>query len=183
MWSGISSDNNAYHKVALTQNSDVMKKYPAGKNTIFNSVWQKIVWIASCCCPRASEMNIWENQIFALWARDKVQRSQTLWFPKITRDKLLSGSITQKYFIEGARKIFHSVVTTCPLLSTWALRDSKGISKLSLIQLILPNKISCNRGSSDIPLLSLGHSVIRDQNYPQSISCAQRAATGCSVCY
>ena len=58
-----------------------------------------------------------------------------------TRDKLLSGSSTQKYFIEtGARKIFHSVVATCPAL------------------------------------LHLG-SVISHQNYPQSISCAQRAAT------
>ena len=35
------------------------------------------------------------------------------------------------------------------------IRDSNGISKLTLIQLILPYKISCIRGSSEIPLLSL----------------------------
>ncbi len=34
-------------------------------------------------------------------------------------------------------------------------RDSKGISKLSLIHLILPHKISCILGSLEIPLLSL----------------------------
>ena len=32
-------------------------------------------------------------------------------------------------------------------------RDSKGISELPQIQLILPYKISCIRGSSEIPLL------------------------------
>ena len=35
------------------------------------------------------------------------------------------------------------------------IRDSEGISKLTIMQLILPYKISCIRGSSDIPLLSL----------------------------
>ena len=34
-------------------------------------------------------------------------------------------------------------------------RDSKGISKLPIIQLILPYKISCNRVSLGIPLQSL----------------------------
>ena len=35
-------------------------------------------------------------------------------------------------------------------------RDIKGISKLPRILLILPYKISCIKGSSEIPLLSLG---------------------------
>ena len=35
------------------------------------------------------------------------------------------------------------------------IRDSNGISKLPQIQLILPYKISCIKGSSDIPLKSL----------------------------
>ena len=34
-------------------------------------------------------------------------------------------------------------------------RDSYGISKLTPIQLILPYKVGCIRGSLDIPLLSL----------------------------
>ena len=38
-------------------------------------------------------------------------------------------------------------------------RDSKGISQLSPIQLILPYKISIIRGSSEIPLVSLGPTV------------------------
>ena len=38
-------------------------------------------------------------------------------------------------------------------------RDSNGISKLPLIQLILPYKISCIRVSFEIPLLSLDHSM------------------------
>ena len=48
-------------------------------------------------------MNIWENQIFALWARDKVQRSQTLWFPKITRQTALWFNYT-KIFHWGSKK-------------------------------------------------------------------------------
>ena len=35
------------------------------------------------------------------------------------------------------------------------LRDCKGLSKLPLIENIIPYKISCICGSSDIPLLSL----------------------------
>ena len=170
--------HNAYHKVTLTQNSDVMKKYPAGKNTIFKSVTK------NCLSCLMLPQKWTSGKIKYLLCGTKCKDHKLSDFRK-SHDKLLSGSNTQKYFIQTgrARKIFHSVVTTCPLLSTWALRDSKGITKLSQIQPILPYKISCNRGSSDIPLLSLGHSVIRDQNYPQSISCAQRAATGCSVCY
>ena len=34
-------------------------------------------------------------------------------------------------------------------------RDSKGISKLPLKQVISPLKVSCNRASLEIPLLSL----------------------------
>ena len=46
------------------------------------------------------------------------------------------------------------------ILSGWQLlsaqsRDSKGISKLPQILLILPYKISCSKGSSEIPLISL----------------------------
>ena len=34
-------------------------------------------------------------------------------------------------------------------------RDSKGISKLPLIQLVLPYKISCTKGSLEVPRFSL----------------------------
>ena len=40
------------------------------------------------------------------------------------------------------------------------LRDSYGISRLPRIQLILPYKVGCIRGSLDIPLLSLSRSNI-----------------------
>ena len=45
--------------------------------------------------------------------------------------------------------------TTQMWLGAPEIRDSNGISKLPLIQLILPYKISCIKGSSAIPLLSL----------------------------
>ena len=37
------------------------------------------------------------------------------------------------------------------------IRDCKGISKLPRILLILPYTISCIKGSSDIPFISLSH--------------------------
>ena len=109
--------HNAYHKVTLTQNSDVMKKYPAGKNTIFSSVTKNCL---NCLMLPPSLRNEHLGKSNICCAGDKVQRSQVLsdFRKSHERQKL---SITQKYFIEGARKIFHSVVATCPLLSTWAL--------------------------------------------------------------
>ena len=71
--------HNAYHKVTLTQNSNVMKKYPADKN-IFSSVTKKCLncLMLSCCSP---EMNIWENQIFVV----REGQSAKIRLPKITR--------------------------------------------------------------------------------------------------
>ena len=45
------------------------------------------------------------------------------------------------------------MATTATLMCShpWS-RDSKGISKLPQIQLILPYKVSCIKGSSEIPL-------------------------------
>ena len=53
------------------------------------------------------------------------------------------------------------------LILTQKARDSKGISKLPQIQLILPYKISCIRGSLEIPLLSL----VRENLCPQASGC------------
>ena len=43
-------------------------------------------------------------------------------------------------------------------------RDSKEISKLALLQLILPGKISCDSASSEIPLQSLGRAGLLKQH-------------------
>ena len=136
--------HNAYHKVTLTQNSDVMKKYPAGKNTtIFSSVTKNCL---NCLMLPPSLRNEHLGRSNICCAGDKVQRSQTLWFPKITRE-----TKTLNY-----TKIFH-----------WGSKKNIPFS-------------GCHLSTA----LHLGQgSVIRDQNYPQSISCVQRAATGCSVCY
>ena len=49
----------------------------------------------------------------------------------------------------------------CPfsLIFAWSCQDCNGIPALPQIQLILPYKISCIRGSSEIPLLSLNLGV------------------------
>ena len=44
-----------------------------------------------------------------------------------------------------------------------SLRDSNGISELSLIQLISPYKISCNRVSLEIPLLTLSEARVTSE--------------------
>ena len=59
-------------------------------------------------------------------------------------------------------------------LHFWKLarsRDSKGISKLPQIQLILPYKISWIKGSSEIPLISLHSSLPHYLILPHNISC------------
>ena len=49
----------------------------------------------------------------------------------------------------------HHQPIVCVTLPGVGCRDSDGISKLPLIQLILPYKVGCIRGSLEIPLLSL----------------------------
>ena len=92
--------HNAYHKVTLTQNSDVMKKYPAGKNTtIFSSVTKNCL---NCLMLPPSLRNEHLGKSNICCAGDKVQRSQTLWFPKITREtKTLNYT---KIFHWGSKK-------------------------------------------------------------------------------
>ena len=51
---------------------------------------------------------------------------------------------------KGKLGSLHPILNICH-----CVKDSNGISKLPLIQLILPYKISCICGSSEIPLLSL----------------------------
>ena len=107
--------HNAYHKVTLTQNSNVMKKYPADKN-IFSSVTQKCLncLMLSCCSP---ELNIWENQIFVVREGQsaKIRNSLLLTSENHTTN---CGSITLKYFIDGGSK--KNIPFSGCHLSAWA---------------------------------------------------------------
>ena len=53
----------------------------------------------------------------------------------------------------------------CPLSKGVRIRDSNGISELLLIQLILPYKIRCIRGSLDIPLQSQGENKLYQRGH------------------
>ena len=92
--------HNAYHKVTLTQNSNVMKKYPADKN-IFSSVTKKNVWIASCCHAATQKWTSGKIKYLLCGRGQSAKIRNSLTSENHTTN---CGSITQKYFIDGGSK-------------------------------------------------------------------------------